>query len=157
ADRAIQFAAVRGRIGFVLPRLGHGDGSVEVDVSRECVQLSEPGRYDIDAGTGAVAVSTEGAPSDFDDTGLAAPYYISLHMTGIAALDAAGNWERVNEFGAVWVPTGLPVDWAPYRDGHWRWIASWGWTWIDSHPWGFAPSHYGRWAFVREHWAWVPG
>ena len=45
----------------------------------------------------------------------------------------------------------------PYRDGNWRWIAPWGWTWIDDHPWGFAPSHYGRWAFVGEHWVWVPG
>ena len=24
-------------------------------------------------------------------------------------------------------------------------------------PWGFAPSHYGRWALINEHWAWVPG
>jgi hypothetical protein len=155
-DRAIQVTAVRGRIGFALRRSGDGD-SVEVDVSRECVELRAPGRYDIDAGTGAVAVSTEGAPSDFDDTRLAAPDFISRHMTGIAALDAAGSWESTGEFGAVWVPTGLPADWAPYRDGHWRWIAPWGWTWIDNHPWGFAPSHYGRWAFVGEHWAWVPG
>ena len=155
-DRAIQIAAVRGRIGFDFRRFGDGD-SIEVDVSRECVRLPEPGRYDIDAGTGAVAVSTEGVPPDFDDAGQAVPYSVSSHMTGIAALDTAGNWESTSEFGAVWVPTGLRADWAPYRDGHWRWIAPWGWTWIDNHPWGFAPSHYGRWAFVGEHWAWVPG
>jgi hypothetical protein len=78
-------------------------------------------------------------------------------MTGFAELDAAGNWESTAEYGDVWVPTGLPFDWAPYRDGHWRWIAPWGWTWIDDQPWGFAPSHYGRWAFVGKHWVWVPG
>jgi hypothetical protein len=26
---------------------------------------------------------------------------------------------------------------------------------IDDQPWGFAPSHYGRWALIDEHWAWV--
>jgi Family of unknown function (DUF6600) len=51
----------------------------------------------------------------------------------------------------------LPADWAPYRYGHWRWVAPWGWSWIDDQPWGFAPSHYGRWAFLDQHWIWVPG
>ncbi len=78
-------------------------------------------------------------------------------MTGFAELDAAGTWESTAEYGVVWVPAGLPTDWAPYRDGHWRWIAPWGWTWIDNQPWGFVTSHYGRWAFVDEHWGWVPG
>ena len=94
---------------------------------------------------------------DFDERRLVAPYYISPYMTGFAELDAAGSWESAAEYGAVWVPIGLPSDWAPYRDGHWRWIAPWGWTWIDDQPWGFAPSHYGRWAYIGEHWAWVPG
>ncbi len=78
-------------------------------------------------------------------------------MTGFAELDAAGTWESTSEYGIVWVPAGLFADWAPYRDGHWRWIAPWGWTWIDNQPWGFVTSHYGRWAFIGEHWAWVPG
>jgi hypothetical protein len=94
---------------------------------------------------------------DYDETRLAAPYYISPYMTGFAELDAAGSWESTAEYGAVWVPSGLPADWAPYRDGHWHWIPPWGWTWIDNQPWGFAPSHYGRWALIGEQWAWVPG
>jgi hypothetical protein len=49
------------------------------------------------------------------------------------------------------------VDWAPYRYGHWAWIAPWGWTWVDDEPWGFAPFHYGRWALVESRWYWVPG
>ena len=59
------------------------------------------------------------------------------------------------DYGPVWFPTDL--EWAPYRFGHWSWIAPWGWSWIDDQPWGFAPSHYGRWALIDEHWAWVPG
>jgi hypothetical protein len=150
-DRAIQIAVVRGSIGFALRWLGDGD-TVEVDISGECVPLLQSGRYDIDAGSGRVAVSTEGARSDFDQTPLAAP-----NMTGFAELDAAGSWQSTAEYGAVWAPTGLPTDWAPYRDGHWRWIAPWGWTWIDNQPWGFVTSHYGRWALAGERWGWVPG
>ena len=155
-DQAIRVAVVRGRIGFALRRLGDGE-SVGVDISGENVPLLQTGNYEIDAGSGRVAVSTEGARSDFDETRLAAAYFVSPYMTGFAELDAAGTWERTAEYGIVWVPAGLPADWAPYRDGHWRWIAPWGWTWIDDQPWGFVTSHYGRWAFVGEHWAWVPG
>jgi hypothetical protein len=155
-DRAIQIAVVRGRIGFALRWLGDG-GTVEVDISGECVPLLQSGLYDIDVGSGRVAVSTEGARPDFEETRPAAAYYLSPNMTGFAELDAVGSWQSTAEYGAVWTPTGLPPDWAPYRDGHWRWIALWGWTWIDNQPWGFVTSHYGRWAFVGEHWSWVPG
>jgi hypothetical protein len=180
-DRAVHVAVVGGRIGFALRRLEDGE-SVEVEVSDEGVPLEQPGRYDIDASARHIVVSAESALSggsdstdatiqpaarddfiewcrsrDYDETRLAAPYYVSPYMTGFAALDKVGSWESTAEYGAVWVPNGLPSDWAPYRDGHWRWIAAWGWTWIDDQPWGFAPSHYGRWAFVGEHWVWVPG
>ena len=92
-----------------------------------------------------------------DDAQLAAPYFVSRAMTGYAELDAAGNWRPSARYGAVWAPQSLPADWAPYRDGHWRWLAPWGWIWIDAQPWGFATSHYGRWAFADERWVWVPG
>src|SRR5712672_2032025 len=87
---------------------------------------------------------------DYDETRLAAPYYISPHMTGFAELDAAGIWKISSEYGPVWFPTDS-VEWAPYRFGHWSWMGPWGWTWIDDQPWGFAPSHYGRWALIDEH------
>ena len=93
---------------------------------------------------------------DYDETRLAAPYYMSPFMTGFAELDTAGIWKISAEYGPVWFPT-APEEWAPYRFGHWRWMTPWGWNWIDDQPWGFAPSHYGRWAMIDEHWAWVPG
>src|SRR5205814_1992738 len=61
------------------------------------------------------------------------------------------------QYGAIWVPRRVPVDWAPYRYGHWAWIEPWGWTWVDDAPWGFAPFHYGRWIFTAGNWGWVPG
>jgi hypothetical protein len=82
---------------------------------------------------------------------------VSPEMTGLGALAAAGRWQKSAAYGEVWLPGGLPADWAPYRDGHWRWVAPWGWTWIDDQPWGFAPFHFGRWAHLEGGWVWVPG
>lgn len=92
-----------------------------------------------------------------DEARLAAAWFVSPAVSGLAALDGAGKWKAAAGYGEVWVPGALPAGWAPYRDGHWRWVAPWGWTWIDDAAWGFAPSHYGRWAFVDQHWVWVPG
>jgi hypothetical protein len=118
-------------------------------------------------GSGTAAITTEPASADefavwcgaqaVDESGLAAPYYLSSAMTGFAALDAAGSWKADRKYGEIWVPDALPANWAPYRYGHWRWVAPWGWSWVDDQPWGFSPSHYGRWAFLDQHWVWVPG
>jgi hypothetical protein len=93
---------------------------------------------------------------DYEETRLAAPYYIAPEMTGIDALATAGIWKIYADYGPVWFPT-TSEDWAPYRFGHWSWITPWGWTWIDDQPWGFVPSHYGRWVLIDDHWAWAPG
>lgn len=83
--------------------------------------------------------------------------YISPEMTGAEDLDEYGNWTYAADYGPVWEPVGVPVGWAPYRYGHWVWVAPWGWTWVEDEPWGFAPFHYGRWAFYSGRWCWVPG
>jgi hypothetical protein len=83
--------------------------------------------------------------------------YVSREMTGYEDLDDYGRWSYEGNYGPVWVPTGVPAGWAPYRFGHWVWVAPWGWTWVDDQPWGFAPFHYGRWCVIGGGWAWVPG
>ncbi|MEP6875776.1 MAG: FecR family protein, partial [Burkholderiales bacterium] len=83
--------------------------------------------------------------------------YVSPEMTGAEELDRYGRWEQNPEYGALWIPTAVAVDWAPYRSGHWAWVRPWGWTWVDDAPWGFAPFHYGRWVNVRNTWCWTPG
>lgn len=83
--------------------------------------------------------------------------YVSPEVVGYQDLDAYGAWRVVPEYGNVWMPTRVVAGWAPYRDGHWAWVEPWGWTWIDDAPWGFAVSHYGRWAFIRGGWGWIPG
>ena len=83
--------------------------------------------------------------------------YVAPEMVGYEDLDQYGTWSNVPEYGNVWFPRRVAADWAPYRDGRWTWIDPWGWTWVDTEPWGFAPYHYGRWAYVRDRWCWVPG
>ena len=83
--------------------------------------------------------------------------YVSPEMTGAQDLDAYGDWSETPEYGAAWFPRTVDVDWAPYRSGHWAWVAPWGWTWIGHEPWGFAPFHYGRWVRIHGAWAWIPG
>jgi hypothetical protein len=84
-------------------------------------------------------------------------HYVSDEMTGYEDLEENGRWHSVEGYGNVWTPTRVRGDWAPYRDGHWGYVAPWGWTWVDDEPWGFAPFHYGRWAHLENSWCWVPG
>lgn len=107
--------------------------------------------------TAANAFDSWARAQDYQESRLAAPYFISPEMTGYAALDGHGTWKNSAAYGEVWYPLGLPANWAPYRDGRWQRIAPWGWTWIDDQPWGFAPFHYGRWTMIGKRWAWVPG
>ena len=86
-----------------------------------------------------------------------APTYVSYDMTGYEDLDAYGSWGDDPTYGAVWYPTSVTADWAPYREGRWAYVSPWGWTWVDAEPWGYAPFHYGRWVRIHERWAWCPG
>ena len=83
--------------------------------------------------------------------------YVSREMTGYEDLDEYGRWSYVAGYGECWAPVGVASGWAPYRNGHWAWVAPYGWTWVADEPWGFAPFHYGRWASVGGGWFWVPG
>jgi hypothetical protein len=91
-----------------------------------------------------------------EDQSIAARY-VPRDVVGYQQLDAYGSWSQDPSYGPVWYPRVTVADWAPYRYGHWEWIAPWGWTWIDDAPWGFAPFHYGRWAVIGSRWCWVPG
>jgi hypothetical protein len=83
--------------------------------------------------------------------------YVSPEMTGVQDLDTYGQWAMEPTYGAVWYPQAVPMDWAPYRYGHWAYVQPWGWTWIDHQPWGFAPFHFGRWVRIHDRWGWCPG
>jgi hypothetical protein len=96
------------------------------------------------------------ARADREDRAVSAKY-VSRYAVGYSDLDSYGRWETVAEYGPIWYPRTVVVDWAPYRYGHWIWVSPWGWTWVDDAPWGFAPFHYGRWVYHRNNWGWCPG
>ena len=83
--------------------------------------------------------------------------YVTDDTTGYEELDRYGAWQDDTEYGPLWLPSSVPLGWAPYSDGRWTWIAPWGWTWVDNAPWGYAPSHYGRWVLRGQRWGWAPG
>ncbi len=83
--------------------------------------------------------------------------YVSPDVVGSEDLDEYGTWRDSPEYGNIWVPSHVDVGWAPYRYGHWIWVAPWGWTWVEDEPWGYAPFHYGRWVYYDNYWGWAPG
>jgi hypothetical protein len=82
--------------------------------------------------------------------------YVSPDVIGYEDLDDNGGWRQVSGYGMVWFPHTTIVGWAPYRYGHWSYVAPWGYTWVDDASWGFAPFHYGRWINTDGIWGWVP-
>jgi Family of unknown function (DUF6600) len=83
--------------------------------------------------------------------------YVSRDVYGLEDLDRAGTWENTPEYGPVWMPMGVPADWAPYSSGTWISDPVYGWSWVDAESWGWAPYHYGRWVSMHGRWAWAPG
>ncbi|HET7359126.1 MAG TPA: FecR family protein [Rhodanobacteraceae bacterium] len=138
----------------------YGENNAERDVfAGRSYQFGDPS-------LGAVAVSDLGRGDAFDawcadrDQRYAqsqSGQYVSEDVVGYQDLDAYGDWQATDDYGAVWFPRQVGTDWAPYRDGRWVNIRPWGWTWIDDAPWGFAPYHYGRWVRVHGTWGWIPG
>jgi len=203
-DHNFQGQIGQGAVNLHLFALSSGDG-FQIVTARGTVQITAPGHYHIDGGSGAtptlvtvfdgaaefVGINTNLAihPSEtaaisgdpaasltYDVAGAqpgpldqwataretqlqiaAQPQYVSAEMTGYQDLESNGSWNQTSSDGPVWYPANMPQDWAPYRDGHWAYVAPWGWTWIDDAAWGFAPFHYGRWARVDDRWGWYPG
>lgn len=111
-------------------------------------------------------VHAAGEPDGFDDWARSrdermdhsqSARYVSPDVPGYEDLDEYGTWKDTSDYGEVWVPSSVAVGWAPYRYGHWIWVAPWGWTWVDDAPWGYAPFHYGRWVYWGGYWGWAPG
>ncbi|HEY6268031.1 MAG TPA: DUF6600 domain-containing protein [Candidatus Acidoferrum sp.] len=141
-----------------------GEGEVTGGGSAYTVHARETGTF---AGTDQLDADIQrfGDDDDFDrwcgdrdrrEDHSTSSRYVSSDVIGYEDLDDNGGWRPVPEYGTVWFPHVTVVGWAPYRYGHWAWIAPWGWTWVDDEPWGFAPFHYGRWVVVGGVWGWVP-
>ena len=132
-----------------------GDGSAMVEAGQA---LSASGGGYIRSSARGSALDSWATQRDNANRSGQSTRYVSPNMTGYEELDAHGRWTSDPDYGNVWYPTShVSSGWAPYRDGHWAYVAPWGWTWIDDAPWGFAPFHYGRWVMIGSRWAWMPG
>ncbi len=142
-----------------------GDGEVTADGKATALHINE---QVVLRGTDNPSYDKHGAPNpdEFDawaaDRDKRADVSVSVTkvapgVVGVTDLDVAGAWRPAPTYGNVWFPNTVVADWAPYRFGHWGFVAPWGWTWIDDAPWGYAPFHYGRWVSVGGVWGWAPG
>jgi len=137
----------------------YGDNSASVNLAAG-QQANFSGTQLVPAGPGASrqdAFDQWAANRDRLEDQSVSARYVPRETVGYQQLDSYGSWSQDPSYGAVWIPRAVPVNWAPYRMGHWAWVSPWGWTWVDDAPWGFAPFHYGRWAQIGPRWAWVPG
>ncbi len=174
ADEAVFTIAAPGNYHFGLAPLARrfevrvfvGAGSFMSPTAAAPLPLTTGQQAQVDPRTLAVIAQGDAQRTRFDEWAMqraqrsergTAGGYVSPEMTGAEELDANGRWRVEPRVGAVWYPSAVDADWAPYRAGHWAWVAPWGWTWIDDAPWGFAPFHYGRWLFLAGRWGWVPG
>ena len=138
-------------------------GSARVDGAGSSVVVSNGRHVDISAEDVRTSVARRDGfdiwAEDRDrlDSTTTTTRFVSSGITGYEELDRNGTWVDNNEYGPLWTPRNVALDWAPYRDGRWIWLAPWGWTWVDNAPWGYAPSHYGRWVIVNRRWCWAPG
>jgi hypothetical protein len=148
-------------------RIAVREGWAEVD-AESYVQNLNPGQSAIISGSNGNSFSMISSPRadaweswcgtrDSLEDRVLSGRRVSQDMIGAADLDANGTWYTSSAYGLVWTPSLVPAGWAPYRFGHWVWDEPWGWTWIDDASWGFAPFHYGRWIYLGDRWAWMPG
>ncbi len=121
------------------------------------IEGADPRFADVRSGIGTDGFDTWVANRDRRYDRAQSGAYVSPQMVGAADLDAYGTWAQVPQYGAVWYPRDVASDWAPYRNGYWAEVGSWGPTWVDYAPWGYAPFHYGRWAYIGGRWGWCPG
>jgi FecR protein len=149
------FTRVAVRAGSATVAAGGGQIPLTAGEGMEVEGIDEP-RYDIVALAGPDGWDRWVSERDDRRTRTRSYQYVSADIVGADDLDEYGRWEQVRDYGWVWSPTAVAVDWAPYRSGHWIWQDPWGWTWVSAEPWGWAPYHYGRWARISSRWCWVP-
>lgn len=137
------------------------DGAMPIDAQRVMVFTGSASGTSLSYSAASLGppddLDTWSATRDRQEEESPSRQYVADDTPGTYDLDDNGRWQSTPEYGYVWTPAVVMANWVPYRFGHWVWIPPWGWTWVDDAPWGYATFHYGRWAFLRGSWCWVPG
>ncbi|HKU87539.1 MAG TPA: DUF6600 domain-containing protein, partial [Casimicrobiaceae bacterium] len=180
ADDSVRIATPATEIALVRPGLYRIDVAADSPQTSVTVRIGEaematgagsvqvlPGQVASLAGVAGESADVRNAPAiDAFDAWSAARdrmydesrhAYVSPRMVGADDLGSYGTWQTYPDYGAVWFPSDVAREWAPYRFGYWTWLSGWGYAWVDNAPWGYAPFHYGRWAYIGGRWGWCPG
>jgi hypothetical protein len=75
-------------------------------------------------------------------------------------LDPYGTWTDDPTYGRVWIPSPSVVgpNFQPYvSNGRWALDDNNEWIWVSDYSFGWVVFHYGRWVWIQNTWAWIPG
>jgi hypothetical protein len=157
-------ARVRMQVDAAVSRISVIEGAVRLSCPAAEIDIREGQTVRLEpAHTARFALDREVPAMELDrwseerDKALAVPS-AAAHVAeryGVADLDGAGEWVQT-DLGAVWKPK-VAEDWAPFRNGRWRWYDALGYTWVSDEAWGWLPYHHGRWLRQGDlGWVWVP-
>ncbi len=142
-------------------------GQVTVQAANEQVSITEGRRVFVDAGLlpSAPVFFDRTAEDDFDiwnrervrllaigEDPARTPVKLSRMPIGIYDLAPYGEWVYI-ESVPYWRPT-LVVNYVPYREGHWSFVAGIGYVWVETYPFSYVTTHYGRW-WCHPTYGWV--
>lgn len=144
------------REGEAEVEIGSGSQSMLPGQKAE-VRGSRPTEVEVRNGSGIDGFDAWSVARDRSYEQAREPQYVSPQMVGAAELARYGSWDSAPEYGPIWFPGSVSGEWAPYSDGYWTSLPTFGWTWVDAAPWGYAPFHYGRWVSWNGRWGWCPG
>jgi hypothetical protein len=118
---------------------------------------ADPARYALDPNTQADELDEwskqrESAQGTYNAANPALPY-----QYGADDLSNYGQYTNDPEYGNVWQPYGVGMDWDPYSNGYYA-NTGLGYTWVSAYSWGWMPFRFGRWIFINGRgWVWAPG
>jgi hypothetical protein len=173
-DQATQISIPQGRIYLHLRRLDNGY-TVEIDIPRGSIALTQPGYYDIDAGSGdqpaRVFVFEGNARFAGNNADIEVKAGDAAVLGGLgrvtatlerAVADAFIEWCRSQDYDEkrLAAPYHVSPNMTGYAEldsyGRWDNAAGYGEVWYPNVPTGWAPYTDGRWIWVRPWgWTWV--
>jgi hypothetical protein len=146
-----QTAVLSGQVRFTSP-------AAEIDVNQgtaALVDLAKAGRFFLHSEIAPEPLDRWNDDRDRARSAPASAAYVNA-ASGLADLDAAGEWIATEDLGMVWRPQ-VAKGWVPYQNGRWHFYDAVGYAWISREAWGWLPYHNGRWARTEKlGWVWQP-
>jgi hypothetical protein len=111
---------------------------------------NDPARYALDPNAEADELDEWSKQRDSAGT-------YAANQDGAGELGNYGQYTDDPEYGNLWQPYGVGLDWDPYGNGYYS-NTGLGYTWVSAYPWGWMPYRFGHWVFINGRgWFWAPG